>query len=181
MSKQRQRSRKAPRETVDETAGRKRAEGPLRESEERLRILFEFAPDAYYLNDLEGNFVDGNRAAEEVSGHPGTVAAGGDLRGAWGPPGSRPRRTGSASTSWCMVVSAAPSPTARHVSSAHSARSQPSRSMHCVRDARSLESSHVSRALMASPALGEAPLLARKYSISFVSAERIVIGTWSML
>ena len=48
---------------------RKRAEGALRDSEERLKILFESAPDAYYLNDLEGRFVDGNRAAGEISGY----------------------------------------------------------------------------------------------------------------
>jgi PAS domain-containing protein len=33
---------------------------------EKFRILFEFAPDAYYLNDLKGNFVDGNKAAEDL-------------------------------------------------------------------------------------------------------------------
>jgi len=41
----------------------------LEESQERLRVLFELAPDGYYLNDLEGNFVDGNRAAEELIGY----------------------------------------------------------------------------------------------------------------
>jgi len=35
---------------------------------DRLKILFEFAPDAYYLNDLEGRFIDGNRAAEQLTG-----------------------------------------------------------------------------------------------------------------
>ncbi|MHC3129265.1 MAG: PAS domain S-box protein [Candidatus Bathyarchaeota archaeon] len=49
---------------------RKEAEEGLRSSEERLKILFDFAPDAYYLNDLKGNFVDGNRAAEEITGYP---------------------------------------------------------------------------------------------------------------
>jgi PAS domain S-box-containing protein len=48
---------------------RKKAEEELRNSEERLSILFELAPDAYYLNDLKGNFVDGNKAAEEVTGY----------------------------------------------------------------------------------------------------------------
>jgi len=41
----------------------------LKNSEERLKILFEFAPDAYYLNDFKGNFIDGNKAAEEVTGY----------------------------------------------------------------------------------------------------------------
>jgi len=48
---------------------RKRMEEELRSSEERLRILFEYAPDAIYLNDMKGNFVDGNKAAEEMTGY----------------------------------------------------------------------------------------------------------------
>ncbi len=41
----------------------------LRTSEERLQILFELAPDAYYLSDLKGAFVDGNAAAETITGY----------------------------------------------------------------------------------------------------------------
>jgi PAS domain S-box-containing protein len=41
----------------------------LKESEERLKILFEYAPDAYYLSDLKGNFIDGNIAAEKLMGY----------------------------------------------------------------------------------------------------------------
>jgi PAS domain S-box-containing protein len=48
---------------------RKQAKKALRESEERFRKLFDFAPDAYYLNDLKGNFVDGNRAAQNLIGY----------------------------------------------------------------------------------------------------------------
>jgi PAS domain S-box-containing protein len=36
----------------------KRAEQALKESEERFKFLFEYAPDAYFLMDLQGNFLD---------------------------------------------------------------------------------------------------------------------------
>ena len=49
--------------------GRKKTEAALKESEFRFKALFEFAPDAYYLSDLEGRFIDGNRAAEKLIGH----------------------------------------------------------------------------------------------------------------
>jgi PAS domain S-box-containing protein len=48
--------------------GRKKAEDILRNSEERLKILFDYAPDAYYLSDLKGTFVDGNIACEKLLG-----------------------------------------------------------------------------------------------------------------
>jgi PAS domain S-box-containing protein len=48
---------------------RKRAEEALRDSEERLKILFECAPDGYHLSDLQGTFVDANRMAEELVGY----------------------------------------------------------------------------------------------------------------
>jgi PAS domain S-box-containing protein len=38
----------------------------LQNSEERLKILFEYAPDAYYLSDLNGVILDGNKAAEDL-------------------------------------------------------------------------------------------------------------------
>lgn len=47
----------------------KKAEEKLRCSEERFRVLFEYAPDGYYLNDLKGHFLDGNKAAEEIVGY----------------------------------------------------------------------------------------------------------------
>lgn len=48
---------------------RKQMEERIRESEERLRQLIEYAPDAIYVNDLNGNFVEGNRRAEEMTGY----------------------------------------------------------------------------------------------------------------
>ena len=58
---------------IDDTRNKitehKRAEEELTSSEERLRILFEYAPDAYYLNDLKGIFIDGNKAAENMMGY----------------------------------------------------------------------------------------------------------------
>ena len=48
---------------------RKRAEDDLKSSEERLKIIFEFAPDAIYLSDLKGNFLDGNIAADDMLGY----------------------------------------------------------------------------------------------------------------
>ncbi len=48
---------------------RKQAEDILRSSEERLKILFDYAPDAYYLYNLKGNLVDGNIACEKLLGY----------------------------------------------------------------------------------------------------------------
>jgi PAS domain S-box-containing protein len=49
---------------------RKRSEGELRDSEERLRVLFECAPVAYFLADARGTLLDANRAAEQMFGYP---------------------------------------------------------------------------------------------------------------
>ena len=56
-------------EVTTDIGERKRVEEELKSSEERLRILFEFAPDAYYLSDTNGTFIDGNKAAEELGGY----------------------------------------------------------------------------------------------------------------
>ncbi|MFW6160933.1 MAG: PAS domain S-box protein, partial [Acidobacteriota bacterium] len=38
-------------------------------SEEKFNLIFQYAPDAYYINDFKGNFLDGNQAAEELTGY----------------------------------------------------------------------------------------------------------------
>ena len=53
---------------ITDITERKRAEQALRESEERLKILFESAPDSIYLIDSKGRFADGNKMAFEMVG-----------------------------------------------------------------------------------------------------------------
>jgi two-component system cell cycle sensor histidine kinase/response regulator CckA len=47
----------------------RQTEETLRESEERLNLLFENAPDAYFLVDLEGRFLNGNKISEAIFGY----------------------------------------------------------------------------------------------------------------
>jgi two-component system, cell cycle sensor histidine kinase and response regulator CckA len=54
---------------ISDISQRKRTEGALRESEERFRKIFDFAPDPYFLIDVQGRFLDGNLAAEEMIGY----------------------------------------------------------------------------------------------------------------
>jgi PAS domain S-box-containing protein len=48
---------------------RRAAEAALRDSEERFRVLFESSPDACYIVGQDGQFIDVNRAAEELFGY----------------------------------------------------------------------------------------------------------------
>lgn len=48
----------------------KRAKAALQSSEERLKVIFEHAPDSIYLCDLKGHIIDGNIAAEKMIGQP---------------------------------------------------------------------------------------------------------------
>ena len=41
----------------------------LKDSVEYSKILFDYAPDGYYINDLKGNFIDGNKVAEKITGY----------------------------------------------------------------------------------------------------------------
>ncbi|MCE5266032.1 MAG: PAS domain S-box protein [Deltaproteobacteria bacterium] len=49
-----------------DSESRLRAEADLRENEALFRSYLENAPDGVYLNDLEGNFIYGNRKCEEI-------------------------------------------------------------------------------------------------------------------
>lgn len=48
---------------------RKRAEEALRESEQKFKDLFEFAPEAIFLQTLEGRIIDCNIATEKMTGY----------------------------------------------------------------------------------------------------------------
>ena len=49
---------------------RRETEVKLVQSEKQFKTLFELAPDAMYLNDLEGRFLDANKTAEVLIGSP---------------------------------------------------------------------------------------------------------------
>ena len=53
---------------VDITENKKKEE-ILKESEERFRKLIENTPTAIYVNDINGNFLDGNKVAEKMMGY----------------------------------------------------------------------------------------------------------------
>ncbi len=53
-----------------EIEDRRQVENALRESENKLNIIFEAAPDAYYISDYKGIFITGNKAAEALVGCP---------------------------------------------------------------------------------------------------------------
>jgi PAS domain S-box-containing protein len=53
----------------EEISVRKQTEAALTSSEERLRVIFEHAPDGLYLSDSYGCFLDSNRAAEDMIGY----------------------------------------------------------------------------------------------------------------
>ncbi|MGA2525370.1 MAG: PAS domain S-box protein [Smithellaceae bacterium] len=54
---------------LNDITARKQAEEALRESEELFRSYLEYAPDGVYMNDMEGNFLYGNRKCEEMFGY----------------------------------------------------------------------------------------------------------------
>ncbi len=44
-------------------------EGDLEFSEQQFRVMFEHALDGYYISDIKGNVLDGNRAVEKITGY----------------------------------------------------------------------------------------------------------------
>lgn len=58
----------APVRLTDTEAMWKKTEQELVATEERLKIMFENAPDGWFVYDLKGTFLDGNRRAEEIVG-----------------------------------------------------------------------------------------------------------------
>ncbi|MDH4127248.1 MAG: PAS domain S-box protein [Spirochaetota bacterium] len=52
---------------VIDISKRKEVEVKLKISEKRIKRLFDYTPEAIYICDLKGNFVDGNRALEKLS------------------------------------------------------------------------------------------------------------------
>jgi len=52
----------------------------LKDSEKRFKELFELAPDAIFLQDTNGRFIDGNRASEKLTGYKRKELIGKDIR-----------------------------------------------------------------------------------------------------
>ena len=46
-----------------------RIKDSLKTSEEQFNVIFDYAPDAFYLHDLKGTIINCNKAAEELSGY----------------------------------------------------------------------------------------------------------------
>jgi two-component system, cell cycle sensor histidine kinase and response regulator CckA len=61
---------------VRDISGRRRIEEELRENAQRLKVLFEYAPDAIFVCKLSGEAVDGNLAIEELTGYSRSELAG---------------------------------------------------------------------------------------------------------
>ncbi len=60
---------RANRELQREISERKQAQEALRESRDQLKQYFEGIPDAIYINDVNGTFLYGNKAAERMTGY----------------------------------------------------------------------------------------------------------------
>ncbi|MBN1576992.1 MAG: PAS domain S-box protein [Chitinispirillaceae bacterium] len=54
---------------LQEITERKQAALALMETEERFRVIFEYAPEGIYLADRQGNLIDGNNEAQRITGY----------------------------------------------------------------------------------------------------------------
>lgn len=54
---------------IHDISDRKRAEEELKLANNRLEVLFQEAPDTYFLIDMNGTIVDGNKASEKLTGY----------------------------------------------------------------------------------------------------------------
>lgn len=63
-------------ETLQDITERKEAEQALEESERSYRELFEVAPDAIWVHDLQGNIIKANKATEKLTGFSAQELAG---------------------------------------------------------------------------------------------------------
>lgn len=54
---------------VHDISDRKKAEEKLKIANKRLEVLFREAPDTYFLSDLNGTIIDGNKASERLTGY----------------------------------------------------------------------------------------------------------------
>lgn len=64
---------------TNDITDQKNAEDALKSSKHRLKILFESAPDAIFLMDLKGRFMNANSACEEMTGYSKEALIGHDI------------------------------------------------------------------------------------------------------
>lgn len=64
---------------VNDLSGQFAAQKEVAESEERFKLIFDLAPDAYFLTNLKGQLVGGNRAVEKLTGYSRFDLIGKDL------------------------------------------------------------------------------------------------------
>lgn len=55
--------------TENKVIDSRQAEERLKQSEDRFKLIFKYAPDTIYLSDLKGTIIDGNNAAEALTGY----------------------------------------------------------------------------------------------------------------
>jgi len=56
-------------ELTEENLKLKNIETELKFSKDKLKIIFDEAPEAYFISDTKGDFIDGNKAAEKLIGY----------------------------------------------------------------------------------------------------------------